>query len=502
MYVIRQDFAGLVQQEATRGRRKGAVECAERVRPHRNHRLSNPGYFGSSRKRMVELLPVTGCEVTLINSERAPYYVAASNPSALLYEQLQCELGNGPCLFAFDSDAAVAVPDLRADDRFPGLASVAIAEGLAAVFALPLRHGNEQLGALDLYSDKAGNLSAHNMIVAQTLADVTAAYLLNARSRDAAREASNLFQHHALHDSLTGLPNRSLLNERLEHAALRARRSHTSATVLFADLDRFKHVNDSYGHRTGDELLIAVAHRLSGLVRPGDTVARVSGDEFVLLCEDLHSAADAELLARRITQAFKAPFSLEQVEITVRASIGVAFAGPGDEVSEELLIKADKAMYRSKHSDGASRFTRTCEGTGVSNPPDLTAELRAAFARNELHLTYQPIVRSCDRQITGVEALLRWTHPERGPINASAVVSAAEQSRLIDEIGTWILEQSCRDQLQWLQQHPPDAAGPCRQCVRPPTRQRRIPSHRGHRYCRQGTGTQPLDSGSDGKPLH
>ena len=405
-------------------------------------------------KRIVELLPVTGCGVTLINSERAPHYVAASNPSALLYEQLQCELGNGPCLLAFDSDAAVAVPDLRADDRFPGFASVAIAGGLAAVFALPLRHGNEQLGALDLYSDKAGNLSAHHMIVAQTLADVTAAYLLNARSRDAAREASNLFQHHALHDSLTGLPNRSLLNERLEHAALRARRSHTSATVLFADLDRFKHVNDSYGHRTGDELLIAVAHRLSGLVRPGDTVARVSGDEFVLLCEDLHSAADAELLARRITQAFEAPFSLAQVEITVSASIGVAFAGPGDEVSEELLIKADKAMYRAKHGDGASRFSRTVEGTGVSNPPDLAAELRAAFARNELHLAYQPIVRSCDRQITGVEALLRWTHPERGPINAGAMVNAAEQSRLIDEIGTWVLEQSCRDQLQWLQQHP------------------------------------------------
>ena len=322
-------------------------------------------------ERIVELLPVTACGVTLITAERTPHYVAASNASALLFEQLQSELGHGPCLLAFDSDSAVVVPDLQADDRFPGFASAAVAAGLAAVFALPLRHGNDQLGALDLYRDTVGELSAHDMVVAQTLADVAAAYLLNARSRDAARDASDSFQHSARHDSLTGLPNRALLNERLEHAAGRARRSRTSAAILFADLDRFKQVNDSYGHRTGDELLIAVAGRLSALVRPGDTLARVSGDEFVFLCEDLQSAADVEILARRIGSAFSTPFSLGEAEITMTASVGVAFAGPGDEVSEKLVIKADMAMYEAKRSGGASHRSLIHEETVASDRHDL-----------------------------------------------------------------------------------------------------------------------------------
>ncbi len=411
-------------------------------------------------ERITELLPVTGCGVTLISAEKAPHYVAASDASALLYEQLQSELGHGPCLLAFESGAAVVVPDLSTDDRFPGFAPVALAAGLKAVFALPLRHGNEQLGALDLYSDTAGELSSSDMVVAQTLADVTAAYLLNARSRDAARVASNFFQHNALHDPLTGLPNRALLNERLQHASVRARRSHTSAAILFADLDRFKEVNDFYGHRTGDELLIAVAGRLSGLVRPGDTLARVSGDEFVILCEELQSSADVDLLASRICSAFDTPFSLTETEteINVTASVGVAFAGPGEAVSEALVVKADMAMYEAKRSGGASHRTVTRAEVGANHAThfdrsddrhDLATELRTAFSRGDLHLAYQPIVRVDDGLITGVEALLRWTHPERGPIAASEMVGAAEQSGLINDIGAWVLERSCRDHHRW-----------------------------------------------------
>ena len=408
--------------------------------------------------RITELLPVTGCGVTLISAEKAPHYVAASDASALLYEQLQSELGHGPCLLAFESGVAVVVPDLSTDDRFPGFTTVALAAGLKAVFALPLRHGNEQLGALDLYSDTAGELSSSDMVVAQTLADVTAAYLLNARSRDAARDASDFFQHSALHDPLTGLPNRALLNERLQHASDRARRSHTSAAILFADLDRFKEVNDFYGHRTGDELLIAVAGRLYGLVRPGDTLARVSGDEFVILCEELQGSADADLLASRICLAFTTPFSLTDSEITLTASVGVAFAGPGEAVSEALVVKADMAMYEAKRSGGASHRTVTSAEAFASHSThvdrrddrhDLATELRTAFLRNELHLAYQPIVRVDDGLITGVEALLRWTHPERGPIAASEMVGAAEQSGLINDIGAWVLERSCRDHRRW-----------------------------------------------------
>jgi diguanylate cyclase (GGDEF)-like protein len=146
-----------------------------------------------------------------------------------------------------------------------------------------------------------------------------------------------------------------LLQERLEHAAERRKRSHSSAAILFADLDRFKQVNDTYGHPVGDELLVAVAHRLSGLVRSGDTLARFSGDEFVFLCEDLRGMADAEILARRIDEAFAEPFALTAsgLTVTVTASVGIAFAGPGEPFSNELVVKADMAMYQVKRRGGA-----------------------------------------------------------------------------------------------------------------------------------------------------
>ncbi len=238
-------------------------------------------------ERIVEVLPVTSTGVTLISPGMAPRYIAASDESALRFERLQTDIGQGPCLVAYASGEAVSIPDLGADDRFPRFAPAALAAGLAAVFTFPLRHGDGRLGALDLYRDTPGELDPHDMDAAQTMADVAAAYLLNAQARDEARATSERFHHDALHDPLTGLANRVLLQERLEHASERRKRSHANAAILFADLDWFKQVNDTHGHQIGDELLIAVAHRLANLVRSGDTLARFSGDEFVFLCEDL-----------------------------------------------------------------------------------------------------------------------------------------------------------------------------------------------------------------------
>jgi diguanylate cyclase (GGDEF)-like protein len=249
----------------------------------------------------------------------------------------------------------VSIPDLGVDEQFPLFTPAARAAGLAAVFTFPLRHGDGRLGALDLYRDTPGDLDPHDMDAAQTMADVAAAYLINAQARDEAHATSERFQHDALHDPLTGLANRVLLQERLEHASERRKRSHTNAAILFADLDRFKHVNDTHGHQVGDELLIAVAHRLSNLVRSGDTLARFAGDEFVFLCEDLHSLADAEVLARRIDHAFAEPFVLTGAElaIEVSASVGIAFAGPGEEFTNELVVQADMAMYQAKRNGNA-----------------------------------------------------------------------------------------------------------------------------------------------------
>lgn len=260
-------------------------------------------------ERIVDVLAVSAAGVTLISPGTAPHYVAASNADALDFERLQTERGQGPCVVAYDTGDAVSVPDMRHEGRFAEFGPAAIAAGMRAVFAFPLRHGTGRLGALDLYRDTPGPLDEWNMAAAQTLADVTAAYLLNAQAREEALKVSDRFRVSALHDALTGLPNRVLLQQQLEHAAQRAHPSHSQAAVLFADIDRFKWVNDTYGHRLGDELLMAVARRLSGVVRPADTLARVAGDEFVILCEDV-AQDDVLSLAIRVDEAFRTPFDL------------------------------------------------------------------------------------------------------------------------------------------------------------------------------------------------
>jgi diguanylate cyclase (GGDEF)-like protein len=299
-------------------------------------------------ERIVSVLPITAAGVTLISPDTAPRYVAASSTSALRFEQLQSQLGQGPCVSAFESGYAVTVANLATDDRYPTFGPAALAAGLVAVFTFPLRHGDERLGALDLYRDTPGPLDEHDMSVAQTLADVVAAYLLNAQSRHDASEASDRFRRATMHDSLTGLPNRVLLSERIEHVAARASRSHSTAAILYLDLDLFKQINDTHGHHAGDEVLVAVASRLSDLLRPGDTLARISGDEFVILCEDLTSPTDIDTLASRIDAAFGTPFIVTAGALSVTASVGIAFAGPAENVSDELVAHADAAMYVAK----------------------------------------------------------------------------------------------------------------------------------------------------------
>ena len=401
-------------------------------------------------ERIVDVLPVTGAGVTLISAGLAPRYVAASDDDALTFERLQTELGEGPCLTAYTSGEPVFVPDLAADDRFPKFGPAAVSAGMAAVFTFPLYHGSQRLGALDLYRDTCGPLDARAQTAAQTLADVAAAYLLNAQLRDDALLAAEWFRDRSLHDALTGLPNRTLLQERIEHAALRARRTHRAVAVLFVDLDHFKRVNDAYGHVVGDQLLVAVAARLSALVRPSDTLARVSGDEFVFLCEDLAHSSDCELLAHRIEQAFAVPFALEGVELAASASVGIAYSGPGEAVTDSLVLDADMAMYQAKRRGGGTHQVIDLRVAGESHDRrQLERDLREALPRAELDVAYQPIVRTVDGHLLGVEALLRWDSPGRGFVPALAAVAVAEQSGLITTIGAWVLQRSCRDWTAW-----------------------------------------------------
>jgi diguanylate cyclase (GGDEF)-like protein len=408
-------------------------------------------------KRIVDIMPVTGAGVTLIAPDLIPHYVTASSDSALVFEKLQSDLGEGPCLAAYDSGDAIGVPDLRLDSRFPRFSPQALAAGLGAVFTFPMHHGDSRLGALDLYRETPGPLSPASMITAQTLADVAAAYLINAQGRADLQVSSDTAHQASLHDALTGLPNRGLMLDRLAHALNRGTRSDTISAVFFLDLDGFKAVNDTYGHQIGDELLVAIAQRLTAVLRPGDSFGRLGGDEFVVLCENLVDPAAAEPIERRFNAALDSPFVLSAGNVTTGASIGIAFSGQGNDSAEQLLHAADLAMYRTKRHRGDGRRNLELDRLLLSeDQADLEHALSGAARRGELNLAYQPIVSAVDGKVTGAEALLRWTHPSRGAVAPAVLIPLAERSGEIIDIGRWVLQRAWSDRRRWQNHHAND----------------------------------------------
>jgi diguanylate cyclase (GGDEF)-like protein len=411
--------------------------------------------------RIVDVMPVSAAGVTLISHEIKPHFIAASNESALRFERLQSDLREGPCIAAYQIGTAVSAPDLRLDVQFPRFSPQALEAGLAAVFAFPLCHGSYRLGALDLYRDTPGALSTDAMIAAQTLADVASAYIINAEARADLQEASDQSRMEALHDRLTGLPNRVLMLERLEISFLRNRRSGLTSALLFIDLDRFKSVNDSFGHAVGDELLVAVANRLRDELRPGDTLARLSGDEFVVLCDELAHPALADGIARRFGDALARPFDLADVQLDITASVGIAYTGRDAVAPDELLNAADAAMYEAKRTGvGGTHHAIDLRDQNFSERQSgLKFEMPGLLDRHELYLDYQPIVTTADRCLNGAEALVRWSHPSRGIVTPDLLIPIAERLGLIREIGTWVLARALSDQQCWQMQPRVDQMG-------------------------------------------
>ncbi len=400
--------------------------------------------------QVLDVVPVTAAGVMVMGEGDELHFVAASNQQIQQIEVLQNELAEGPCLEAYRTGQPVAVPDLTADERFPNFSPRALQAGLAAVFTFPMRLDEHRLGALDLYRDTPGELDEADLQSAQVLADVAAAYLFNATARAEASDRLAALQHRTLHDPLTGLPNRTLFAELVEHAVAAASRSQLSAAVLFVDLDRFKTVNDRFGHHAGDLMLRAVAARLGQALRPGDTLARLAGDEFVVLCENLTDPEQAELVAQRIAAALADPFDVDGHHLQMTASVGIAFSGPGEDIPEVLLRDADFAMYQAKHAGGGHHrvVDRTARLAG-EHRADLEADLRDALRREEFELVYQPISRTSDGLLVAVEALLRWSHPDRGAVPPEVIIAAAERTGLILPLGAWVLRHACADFMRW-----------------------------------------------------
>jgi diguanylate cyclase (GGDEF)-like protein/PAS domain S-box-containing protein len=430
---------------------------------------------------VVELAdPATGGRWTGDDRRRLEALVAVAKgalDNALLYEQLQAitrSLGEGVLaldasgVITFANPAAEALLGWRSGDLTGRDIAAAVDPSGRSLIAsdrgewvhLPRLRGGDTVRLEEHVVVRADGkaldvaLTASPVVRDGDVAGVVVAF----RDVTERKALERRLVHQAFHDPLTGLPNRALFLDRLEHARLRSREAGTTQAVLFVDLDRFKLINDSLGHRAGDDVLCTVASRMVGVLREGDTVARFGGDEFTVLLEEVSGPAEATAAAERIMHALRLPLVAGDREVVLTASIGIAVAEPGNAPSD-LLAAADIAMYESK-SSGKDRWTiATADADDRALARlDLEMELRRALSNDELEVHYQPVVRADGGELYGLEALVRWRHPTLGLLAPGSFMTLAEDTGLVLPLGDWVLERACRDAKSWHDRHPGCAA--------------------------------------------
>jgi len=321
--------------------------------------------------------------------------------------------------------------------------------GLKTALAFPVVVGTEIVAVVELFSTEPQDPDDQLLAVLGACGSQVGRVVERTRAAEA-------LSHQALHDPLTMLPNRALFVDRLELAVTALGRSQRMLAVLFLDLDGFKFVNDSLGHDIGDVVLVRVAERLRDGLRPTDTIARFGGDEFTILCEAIQTEEEAVQVAERVAEVVSQPVELASGgELELTASVGIAFARTPEERPETLLRDADAAMYRAKEQGRARHevFDSTMHQK-VTQRLQLATDLRRALPRCELRLYYQPQVSLADNHIIGVEALVRWQHPDRGLLGPVDFIPVAEESQLIVPLGGWVLSEACRQVARWRDEFP------------------------------------------------